>query len=129
MSAVHRPPLLLSERREALLARIHIARGQTADAGRLLAQDLQALGRSQRAIQYGWKLFKASAVAAGVIWSFNASSSLGRGRRFVTMAISLLSTMRALRKVGGLLIQTTHISERQGYPSWAKSPNSLTMSR
>ncbi len=113
MSAVRRPPLLLSQRREALLARIHIAREETADAGRLVALDLQALGRSQRSIQNGWKLLKASVVAAGVIWSFNASSKLGRGRRFVTMAISLLSTMRALRKVGALLVQTTQIRERQ----------------
>ncbi len=118
MSAPHRPQLLsqlpLLQRREALIARIHIARDETAEAGRLVARDLQALGRSQRSIQNGWKLLKASAVAAGVIWSFNASSSLGRGRRFVTMAISLLSTMRALRKVGGLLVQTTQIPERRG---------------
>ena len=114
MSAAHRPQLLLSRRREELIARIHVARDKTAEAGQLVALDLQALGRSQRSIQSGWKLLKASAIAAGVIWSFNASSSLGRGRRFVTMAISLLSTMRALRKVGALLAQATQIPERQG---------------
>lgn len=114
MSDAPHLPLPLSQRRETLLARIHIARQETADVGRLVALDLQVLERSQRSIRNGWKLFKASVVAAGLIWSFNASSSLGRGRRFVTMAISLLSTVRALRKVGALLVQTTQIPERQG---------------
>lgn len=114
MSAAQRPPLLLSQRREALIARIHVARAETAEAGRLVALDLLVVDRSLRSMQNGWKLLKASAVAAGVIWSFNASSSLGRGRRFVTMAISLLSTMRTLRRVGALLVQATQTPERQG---------------
>ena len=95
----------LPARRIALLARIHIAREETAEAGRRVAADLHATARTRHAIYNGWKLAKAAAVAAGVLWSFNAASNIGRGRRFVTIAISLLSTARALRKARAFLIQ------------------------
>jgi hypothetical protein len=111
MPAHSRPPLSLAVRRASLLVRIHAARRETADVGRLIAVDLEGLARSQRAIHAGWKVFKASLVAAGVIWSFNATSRIGRGRRLFTLAVSLLSTMRAMRRISsflGPLLQTTH---------------------
>ncbi|MEO8101288.1 MAG: hypothetical protein ABI790_02110 [Betaproteobacteria bacterium] len=101
-----RPPtarsLLL--RREALLARIAVARGQTADAGRRLSEDLQAAARTQRSMLGGLKLAKASLAAAGVIWSLNATTRLGRGSRFLTIALSVLSTLRLMRRVRAFLM-------------------------
>ena len=95
--------LPLAARREILLTRIHAARDDTTKIGRHLVNDLRATERSRIAIQSGWKIFKASAVAAGVIWSLNATSGGGRSRRLFTVAVSLLSTMRTLRRMGALL--------------------------
>ena len=104
----------LPMRREALLVRIHIAREETAVIGRHVATDLQGFARSGRSFFSGLKLLRASVVAAGVIWSFNASSRIGRGSRLFTIALSLLSTIRAMRKVGALLGPLTQLPERQG---------------
>ena len=104
------PQLSLASRRVNLLARIHLAREETAEVGRLLATDLHATERTRRSILTAVKVLKASAVAAGVIWTFNATSNLGRGRRFVTLGISLLSTVRAMRKVSAFLSPFTQIS-------------------
>lgn len=108
------PQQSLASRRVALLARIHLAREETAEVGRLLATDLHATERTRRSILTAVKVLKASAVAAGVIWTFNATSNIGRGRRFVTLAISLLSTVRAMRKVGLFLSPFTQISQKKG---------------
>lgn len=104
----------LPMRRAALLARIHVARAETVDAGRHVATDLEALARSRRSFLSGLKLLRASVVAAGVIWSFKASTRIGRGSRLFTVALSLLSTIRAMRKVGALLSSLTQLPERQG---------------
>ena len=106
------PPL--EARRAALLLRIHAAREETVEIGRRLANDLRATERSRIALQSGWKIFKASAVAAGVIWSFNATSSGGRSRRLFTVAVSLLSTMRTLRRIGALLGPLAQLTRTQG---------------
>jgi len=95
--------LPLSVRRTALLARIHAARAETAAAARLVAADLQATDRTRRNLIGAWQVLKAGAVAGGVIWSFNAASNMGKGRRFITMAFSVLSSVRAMRKIGALL--------------------------
>ena len=114
-ATLHPPPRLsLPARRTALLARIHVARQETTEAGRRVAVDLQATERSRRSILTGLKLLKASLVAAGVIWSLNASSRIGRGSRLFTIAISLFSTMRAIRKVSAFLIPLTRSPGRQG---------------
>ena len=107
------PQLSLASRRVNLLARIHLAREETAEVGRLLATDLHATERTRRSILTAVKVLKASAVAAGVIWTFNATSNLGRGRRFVTLGISLLSTVRAMRKVSAFLSPFTQISQKR----------------
>ena len=99
-----RPPLPLSLQRATLVARIHAAREETAVVARRVAIDLQGVERSQRSILTGLKILKASVVAAGVIWSLNATSRIGRGSRLFTIAISLLSTLRALRKVSAFLM-------------------------
>ena len=104
----------LAARRTSLLTRIHAAREETAEVGRHLAADVRATERSRIAIQSGWKIFKASAVAAGVIWSFNATSGGGRSRRLFTVAVSLLSTMRTLRRMGALLGPLAQLTRRQG---------------
>ena len=109
------PQLSLASRRVNLLARIHLAREETAEVGRLLATDLHATERTRRSILTAVKVLKASAVAAGVIWTFNATSNLGRGRRFVTLGISLLSTVRAMRKVSAFLSPFTQISQKRDY--------------
>ena len=99
--------LSLAARRGALLARIHAAREATVIAGRRVAGDLHATERARLSIITGLKVLKASVVAAGVIWSFNTISHnprVGRGRRYLTMAVSLLSTIRAMRKIGALVI-------------------------
>ncbi len=109
--------LPLSVRRAALLARIESARGETAAAARLVDADLQAIDRTRRNLLGVWQVMKAGAVAAGVIWSFNAASNLGKGRRFITMALSMLSSVRAMRNIGALLappIQSTQPTQRQG---------------
>lgn len=90
-------------RREALLARIHAKREETAATSRRLAADFRAAEKARRSIHAGLRVLKASLVAAGVIWSFNAASNIGRGRRLLTISISLLSTVRAMRKVGAVL--------------------------
>ena len=104
----------LAARREILLTRIHAARDDTTKIGRHLANDLRATERSRIAIQSGWKIFKASAVAAGVIWSFNATSGGGRSRRLFTVAVSLLSTMRTLRRMGALLGPLAQLTRTPG---------------
>lgn len=97
----------LARQRAALLVRIHAERQATAQAGRLLANDLQAVERSRRSFQAGLQVVKASVVSAGVIWSLNTFSHqprIGRAGRFFTIAISLLSTLRAMRRVSAFLI-------------------------
>ena len=108
------PPLPLAVRRAALIVRIHVAREETADVVRYIAADLRATEHTRRSIQSGWKILKAAVVAAGVIWSFNATSRIGRGRRFFTLAVSLLSTMRAMRKISAFLLPLTQSLQRQG---------------
>lgn len=107
-------PVPLPERRAAVLARIHEARLETVEIGLYVADDLEALDRKRRAIVSGWQLAQAAGLAAGVIWSLKASSRLGRGRRFVTLVISLLSTMRAMRKVGSVFNVFTQSIQKQG---------------
>ena len=112
-----RERMSLPARRVALLARIHAARLDSAQIGRRLALDLHATERSRQSIHAGWKLLKASAVAAGVVWSFSATSNFSRGRRFLTIAVSLLSTLRAMRKVRSFLSPLTKfptLMNRQG---------------
>lgn len=108
------PPLPLAVRRAALVVRIHAAREETAGVVRTIAADLRATEHTRRSIQSGWRILKASVVAAGVIWSFNATSRIGRGRRFFTLAVSLLSTMRAMRKISAFLLPLTQSLQRQG---------------
>ena len=103
--------LSLAERRTALLTRIHAARQETAEAGRLVAEDLK---KTERSILSGWKLLKMTVFAAGIIWSFNAVSHVGRGRRFLMIAISLLSTVRSVRRIGAFLIPLAKLTGRQG---------------
>ena len=109
-------PLPLPERRVAVLARIHDARRETAEIGLCVAADLERLDRKRRAIISGWQLAQAAGLAAGVIWSIKATSHLGRGRRFITLAISFLSTMRAIRKVGSVFNVFTQSIQKQGSP-------------
>ena len=104
-------PIPLEERRLALQLRIQRAREETGSIVQHLAADVRATEQTRRSIQTGWKVFKAAAVAGGVIWSFNATSRLGRGRRFLTFAVSMLSTMRAMRRVSSLLSPFTQLSK------------------
>ena len=104
----------LAARRTALLARIQAARVGTAQAGRRVAADLHATERSRRAFLTGFKIFKATLVASGVIWSLNAPSRIGRGSRLLTIAIGLFSTIRAMRRVGALLGSLTQLPRGQG---------------
>ena len=108
-------PTPLAARRAALQLRIQHAREQTASVVQNLAADVRATEQTRRSIQTGWKVFKAAAVAGGVIWSFNATSRLGRGRRFLTFAVSMLSAMRTMRRVSALLLPLTQLSK--GKPS------------
>ncbi len=113
--AMHRaPPLPLAVRRAALIVRIHAAREETSDVVRMIAADVRATERTRHSIHTGWKVLKASVVAAGVIWSFSATSRIGRGRRFFTLAVSLLSTMRAMRKVSAFVLPLTQSLQKQG---------------
>ena len=114
-SAMHLPlKPSLPVRRTALLVRIHAARQETAEAGQRVVEDFQATERSRRSIVTGLKVLKASLVAAGIIWSLNASTRIGRGSRLFTVTISLLSTIRAIRRVSALLISLTQLPGRQG---------------
>lgn len=97
-------PLPLAARRSDLLLRIQIGREETAAAGRRVGVDLQVTERARRTILTSFKVLKASLVAAGVIWSFNASSRIARGSRLITFAISMLSTARTLRRVGAFFV-------------------------
>ena len=116
-SAVHHMsvPIPLAARRETLQLRIQRAREQTGDIVQRLAADVRATEKTRRSIQTGWKVFKAATVAGGVLWSFSATSRLGRGRRFFTLAVSILSTMRAMRRVSALLLPLKQLSK--GKPS------------
>ena len=114
MTASKRTPQQLNLQRGALLLRIQAAREDTAQIGRLVALDMGSLAQSRRTLLTGLKLLKASLVAAGLVWSFNASSNIGRGSRLFTIAISLLSTIRAVRKVSAFLIPNSPSPERQG---------------
>ena len=107
-------PLPLPERRAAVLARIDEARLETAAIGLYVAADLERLDRKRRAIISGWHLAQAAGLAAGLIWSIKATSHISRGRRFVTLAISLLSTMRAMRRVGSVFNVFTQSIQKQG---------------
>ncbi len=118
------PPMLqpaslhaLSLRREALLVRIGAAREDTAEAGRLLAADLRAGERMQRSFLGVLKLVKATLVVGGVIWSLKTlspPSRPGRSRRLLTMAMGLLSTMRALRTIRAILLPPAPSTQNQG---------------
>jgi hypothetical protein len=92
-------PVSLPARRAALLIRIHAARGESAAIGIQLAADLEATEKTRRSIVAGLKVLRASVVAAGVIWSFNAATKVKGARRVFTIILSLLSTVRALRKL------------------------------
>lgn len=93
------PPVSLAMRRAAVLARIHIAREESASIGVRLAADLDAAEKTRRSMVAGLQVLKASVVAAGVIWSFNAATKVKGPRRVFTIILSLLSTVRALRKL------------------------------
>ena len=111
-------PIPLEERRIALQLRIQRAREQTSSVIQHLAADVRATEQTRRSIQTGWKVFKAAAVAGGLIWSFNATSHLGRGRRFFTLAVGMLSTMRAMRKANKLVLPLTQLFQTsKGSPS------------
>jgi len=103
----------LAVRRTVLLARIHAARQETVEAGGRVAADLQAMEKSRRSMLAGLKILKVTVVAAGVIWSLNAPSRIRRGSRLLTIALSLLSTMRAARKVHAFLIPLAPSPARQ----------------
>ena len=113
-------PLVLSlaVRRLELLRRIPIARNETAALGRKIGVDLQVTERTRHTILTSFKVLKASLVAAGVIWSFNATSRIARGSRLITFAISMLSTARTLRRIGALFVP---IANR--WPGSSGSPN------
>ena len=106
-------PLSLPVRRTALLVRIHAARRETTEAGRQVATDLQSMERSRLSILAGLRLARAALIAAGVIWSLNAPSRTGRGRRLLTIAISALSIIRTLRNVRALLTPLVSPPPRQ----------------
>ena len=106
--------LTLPERRAAVLARIHVKREQTAVIGRLVVLDLRATERSRRSMMAGLTVLKTSLIVAGVIWSLNASSTALRGRRLFTIALSVISTLRAMRKVATFLIPPTQSPRTQG---------------
>ena len=97
------PPVPLEERRALLLVRIHAAREETAVVLQHVANHVRATEKTALVIQGTWKVLKAAAVAAGVVWSFNAASNGGRGRRIITLAISMLSAMRTVRRVSAIL--------------------------
>ena len=101
-----RPPL--SRRRAALLARIHVGRRETTETGRLFAADLLTAERTTRSIFAGLRILGVCAVATCAIWGANSMRSrsastanprLGPGSRLLTVAVSLFSTLRTLRKL------------------------------
>jgi hypothetical protein len=95
-----------------LLVRIHAARQETADAGRCVTADMEAANRSWLSLQTGLKILNATLAAAGVMWSLNAASRITRGRRLFTTAVSLLSSVRAMRRVSGFLMTHSALPER-----------------
>ena len=105
--------LSLPARRTALLARIQAKREVTAEVGRLLATDLHALERSRRTIVTGLKVLKAAALAGGVIWSLNATSRIGRGSRLMSVAISVLSSIRTMRRLSAFFTPLIQSPPRQ----------------
>lgn len=107
----------LSLRREALLARIQDARLETAEVGRRVVTDLQATERTRRSILGGLKIAKATLLAAGLIWSLKSPSTMGRGSRLLTVAFSMLSTLRTLRRLSVLLIPLTPAATYRKTPS------------
>ena len=121
-------PLPLATRRSDLLLRIQIAREETAAAGRRVGVDLQVTERTRRSILTSFKVLKASLVAAGVIWSFNASSRIARGSRLITFAISMLSTARTLRKVGAFFVPIANRSSGSPGSSGSPIPSSYALS-
>lgn len=118
--------LPLAVRRSELLAKIQIARDETAAAGRRVSLDLQVTERTRRTILTSFKVLKASLVAAGMIWSFNASSRIARGSRMITFAISMLSTARTLRKVAALFVPVPDRAPRPPFAAMPTMPLPLT---
>ncbi len=114
------PPVSLATRRAAVLARIHAARAESASIGVRLAVDLEATEKTRRSLVAGLNVLKASVVAAGVIWSFNAATKVKGARRVFTIILSLLSTVRALRKLqilgkpGISPTLTAHVAQSHG---------------
>lgn len=109
----------LATQKAALLVHIGNARNRTAAIGKLLANDLCAAEEKSRSILAGLTVLKAALVTAGMVWSLNAPSTLGRGRRFITVGVSLLSTMRAIRsarKAGAILNALTQPIESRERP-------------
>lgn len=100
---VERSGPVLASRRSVLLQRIQSEREHTVEIGRCLADDLRATERTRHTILVGLKVVRLASIAGGVFWSFNAASRLGRGRRLLALAISVLSTIRVMRKAGDFL--------------------------
>lgn len=112
------PPILsLAVRREALLARIQSKRQETAEAGHLLGNDLQAAKRSWRSMQAGLTVLATCMVGVGVLWSFKAASGVSRSRRMLTVIVSFASTVRAMRAVSNILNSIASPTKTNGYPS------------
>ena len=107
----------LAVRREELLARIQSKRQETAEAGHRLATDLQAAERSWRSMQAGLTVLVTTMVGVGVLWSFKAASGVSRGRRLLTVIVSLASTVRAVRAVSIILKSIASPHKRKGHPS------------
>jgi hypothetical protein len=114
------PSVSLATRRAAVLARIHIAREESASIGVRLAADMDAAEKTRRSMVAGLQVLKASVVAAGVIWSFNSATKVKGARRVFTIILSLLSTVRGLRKLqilgksGVLPTHRAHIAQSHG---------------
>ena len=105
------PLATLTARRGALLVRIHAAREVSASIGVRLAADLEATEKTRRSVVAGLKVLRASVVAVGVIGGFNAATKVRGTRRVFMIFLSLLSTVRALRKLqilGKSSISPTH---------------------
>ncbi|MEQ1517471.1 MAG: hypothetical protein ABL931_13390 [Usitatibacteraceae bacterium] len=107
-------PQSLAAQKAALIVRIHAARGETSNIGRRIATDFLTAEQSRLKLLAGLKLFRAAAVAAGVVWSFKAVTGGSRARRLFTLAVSLMSTMRAVHKVGRFFTPHTITNESHG---------------
>lgn len=97
------PVFGLAERRQHLIQRIAVARGETRAAAHGVDQALQQMRSTAYVGQKALGLLKPLLLTAGVAWALKPASA-GRPRgKFIVALVGLLSIFRTVRRINSLI--------------------------